>query len=434
MKNDMPVFLQQGNRKAAAKPRPSFRAAAFPPSWFRFVWVQERKGHSLKPTQRIFVLALVLLVLLPNANRAAFAEGVLALPKALRIIEEEAFFGASSIDRVVLSDDVTEIRARAFANSALSQIHLPDSITFIDPTAFSGTLGLTVTANPGSYAYRWAEKRGYFSVPSIPLLNEPIVSGDTIFISWSNADNASAYTVFYGTSPSVFDAAAVSVGSNTRYTISGLSPCTAYSLWVTAANADGQTSRSLRASAVTGVDPSTQSVEQRLTAELSAAMAKAKQLSGDTNYNGLCGRCTGYQLYALGIFDRYIGCNGNRAYTVFKDLNASSGVARTLYPGVYQGGTYTITQILHLLDAANTDGHQQYTIFGFHTGTASLAGQTYGHVLLVHAVYQGKVYWCESFGKETRVATIADFASTYAQSGTVFQFDGAIAYGNPAGR
>ncbi len=84
----------------------------------------------------------------------------LKLPADLTTIDEEAFFGDTSVDTVVLPDTVAEIRARAFAGSSLRAINLPDSLTFIDDTAFDGPDKVSVTVNKGSYAYEWARISG----------------------------------------------------------------------------------------------------------------------------------------------------------------------------------------------------------------------------------------------------------------------------------
>ena len=119
--------------------------------------VRNMKGRIRKLISILLALALMC------ANLSAIAEAVLALPKALKIIDTEAFYGDTAIDKVVVPEGTTEIRARAFANSTLSEINLPDSLTFIDDTAFEGLSGVAVTANKGSYAYDWAVEKGYIS-------------------------------------------------------------------------------------------------------------------------------------------------------------------------------------------------------------------------------------------------------------------------------
>ena len=73
----------------------------------------------MKAAQRLVAMILVLVLLMANGGITALADAVLTMPAALQIIDEEAFYGSTSIDRVVLSNKVTEIRSKAFANISL---------------------------------------------------------------------------------------------------------------------------------------------------------------------------------------------------------------------------------------------------------------------------------------------------------------------------
>ena len=111
----------------------------------------------MKPTRSVLTFVLILVLLLTTSGLTALADSVMTMPSDLEIIEEEAFYGSSSIGKVVLSDKVKEIRAGAFANSTLSEIILPGSITFIDPTAFDGCSSVIAKTDPGSYAEGYAK-------------------------------------------------------------------------------------------------------------------------------------------------------------------------------------------------------------------------------------------------------------------------------------
>ena len=117
----------------------------------------------MKMKRCVPALMLILMTTLAFWTAALAEEDILTLPADLTVIGEDAFNGDSAIRRVVLPDTVKEIRARAFANSGLTQINLPDSITDIDDSAFDGVASVTVTANPGSAAYAWAVKNGYIN-------------------------------------------------------------------------------------------------------------------------------------------------------------------------------------------------------------------------------------------------------------------------------
>ena len=88
---------------------------------------------------------------------------LLTLPSSLIIIEEEAFYGNTAIEKVILPGRIKEIRSLAFANSSIKEINLPDSLEYIADNAFSGTNLKKVTANQGTKAYDWAVDHGYIN-------------------------------------------------------------------------------------------------------------------------------------------------------------------------------------------------------------------------------------------------------------------------------
>lgn len=93
----------------------------------------------------------------------ALANDVLTLPASLQTIDDEAFYGSTSIGKVVLPDNVKEIRTRAFANSSVTEINLPDSLEYIAEDAFDGSDNVIMVANPGTYAYDWAVDHHYIN-------------------------------------------------------------------------------------------------------------------------------------------------------------------------------------------------------------------------------------------------------------------------------
>ena len=128
------------------------------------------------------IFALFILSFALMAIPGAAEPNTLILPQDLNSIKEEAFYGDSSIGKVVLPESVIEIGARAFANSSISEIHLPDSLTSIDGTAFVGTENVVFRANTGSYAYKWIVENGLFvPVEDIKFKNEICAgAGETI--------------------------------------------------------------------------------------------------------------------------------------------------------------------------------------------------------------------------------------------------------------
>lgn len=162
----------------------------------------------MKFSSRFTAFTLVLIMLLSSCNVLALAEAVLTMPAALKIIDEEAFYGSTSIDKVVLPEGVTEIHSKAFANSTLSEINLPNSLTFIADDAFDGPDKVTVTANPGTVAYDWAVRNLYINdkltIKSVSCNTESANIGDVV--TWSVIVNGGTneynyqYTVYNGKS------------------------------------------------------------------------------------------------------------------------------------------------------------------------------------------------------------------------------------------
>ena len=110
---------------------------------------------KMKRFARILAWALCLACLFP----AASAEGVLTLPESVRRIEAEAFRGASMILEVILSSYVKSIGPKAFADSGLQRIYLPDSVTEIADDAFENTNAVG-WGNPDNYAEAWCGENG----------------------------------------------------------------------------------------------------------------------------------------------------------------------------------------------------------------------------------------------------------------------------------
>lgn len=74
---------------------------------------------------------LLVLCLLLSLSSPALADTVLQLPSALKRIEEDAFRGDTSLDEVVLPEAIESLGGGAFAESSLTKINLPDSLTEI---------------------------------------------------------------------------------------------------------------------------------------------------------------------------------------------------------------------------------------------------------------------------------------------------------------
>ena len=111
--------------------------------------------------RRCIALLLTAAMLL-SLGVSAFAD-TLTLPASIKTVEDEAFFGDTSLDEVVLPDGVETLGKNAFAESSVKKINLPDSLTSIGDNALPAPGTVKVTAKADTYAYSWAEERGYFA-------------------------------------------------------------------------------------------------------------------------------------------------------------------------------------------------------------------------------------------------------------------------------
>ena len=124
--------------------------------------------------RRIFCikfLVLVALFLFCVFCAGASADGTYNLPESLQTIEDEAFYGDTSIGYVSLPDGIQSIGAKAFADSSLQYISCPPSLTYIAEDAFDGCNELVGIGATDSYACRFFDEHG------LPFLRTEFVDG-----------------------------------------------------------------------------------------------------------------------------------------------------------------------------------------------------------------------------------------------------------------
>lgn len=98
---------------------------------------------------------LLLLLLILSLSSAAFATSI--FPDSLVAIEEEAFAGDVSLENLIISEEVTSIGPRAFAETALKTIAIPSSVTDIAGDAFENVrTPMLILTEPGSTAVTYA--------------------------------------------------------------------------------------------------------------------------------------------------------------------------------------------------------------------------------------------------------------------------------------
>lgn len=84
----------------------------------------------------------------------------LVMPESTLVIEKEAFYQAENVASVVLPNGVEKIGERAFAQSGLRWINLPQSVTEIAADAFADCPDLSADVVMGSYAHQRCNELG----------------------------------------------------------------------------------------------------------------------------------------------------------------------------------------------------------------------------------------------------------------------------------
>ena len=133
---------------------------------------------------------LLLCMALMLISIPALAENILRLPKGLKTLEDEAFFALQSADSVILPDGMETIGSKAFANSTVSSVYLPPSLTHIAADAFDDCDFLTASVRMDSYAQRWCEENG---------LSYELAKTDASAFSFSVKNREATITAYTGT-------------------------------------------------------------------------------------------------------------------------------------------------------------------------------------------------------------------------------------------
>lgn len=114
--------------------------------------------------RRLLAILLVLIMLSADICTIAESAATLFLPSALQVIDEEAFYGNTSIVKIIVPYGTTEIRSKAFADSSLTELELPDTLTFIAEDAFEGCGEFVLTVPENCYAYDRCVELGLIKV------------------------------------------------------------------------------------------------------------------------------------------------------------------------------------------------------------------------------------------------------------------------------
>jgi hypothetical protein len=173
----------------------------------------------------------------------------------------------------------------------------------------------------------------------------------------------------------------------------------------------------------------TESSGSDLKKQIRSTYKQVKKTARVKSFKGKCGRYVGLQLVALGINTKYLGSNGNRAYDLYKNKTETTGGYKiTAYPAK----KYSLKEAL--IAIAEADPHARNILVGFEKGT-SKAGKKYGHVMFIHGIENGMVYFSDSYAQtvngkrykegEPIVCSIDTFVQRYKK----YKLDGVIHFG-----
>ena len=179
----------------------------------------------------------------------------------------------------------------------------------------------------------------------------------------------------------------------------------------------------------TGGEETGPQLNLELTEQIRSTYQSAKQSARVRSFKGKCGAYVSHQLVVLGINTKRLGHNGNRAYDIYEKITGTSGGYRvTAYPAK----KFKLEAALEAIAAE--DPHARNILVGFERGT-SKAGKQYGHVLFIHGIENGMVYFSDSYAQtvdgtryqegEPIVCPIETFVQCYRK----YKLDGVIHFG-----
>ena len=107
-------------------------------------------------------------------------ESVIYRNNLITVVSDQCFYNCTSLSYVELPEKLMLIDKYAFANTAIKEITIPKSVTYIDKTAFDGCEGLVINCYTGSFAQQFAEENGIdYVLLDAPAPTEPPTEPET---------------------------------------------------------------------------------------------------------------------------------------------------------------------------------------------------------------------------------------------------------------
>lgn len=116
----------------------------------------------------------------------------------------------------------------------------------------------------------------------------------------------------------------------------------------------------------------------------------AKTRAHRRSFKGYCGAYVAHQLVVLGINTSYLSSSGKKTYDIYRDMDRTSGGYDVIAYGAKQ---YSLQEALEAI--IREDPAACNILVGFQKGV-SKSGKKYGHVLFIHGIQNGRVYFSDS--------------------------------------
>ncbi len=166
--------------------------------------------------------------------------------------------------------------------------------------------------------------------------------------------------------------------------------------------------------------------DQTLFRQIQDTYKAAKKRSRRKSFKGYCGAYVANQLVVLGINTSYLSANGKNTYDIYRKLEYTTGGYRVSAYGAKQ---YSLAEALGAI--MRQDSSATNILVGFQRGV-SKSGKKYGHVLFIHGIRDGRIYFSDSSSRtidevqykegEPIVCPLASFLNQYAK----YKLDGVV--------
>ena len=176
------------------------------------------------------------------------------------------------------------------------------------------------------------------------------------------------------------------------------------------------------------------SYDEGLYRQIQDTYKAARKRSRRRSFKGYCGAYVANQLVVLGINKSYLSANGKNTYDIYRRLEHTTG---GYHVTTYSAKKYSLQEALPTI--IGKDPTATNILVGFQKGV-SKSGRKYGHVLFIHGIRNGKIYYSDSSARtidevkykegEPIVCPLSSFVEQYAK----YKLDGVVHFQKETGK